>query len=164
MKSSKINLDLTKKTPESSSLFSKVPAGIYTVTVRHSQFKEGKTPGAAGLQVGYMIEHGEHAGKMIQDYINIANSNEKAVEIGLQRLRRICDLQSRKSFKLQMDTDLINSTEFSIEVSLEENEYNGNVTEVNRVKKLLASDTVKKEEPAVVKEVIKSESSLPWES
>src|SRR6478752_6165586 len=107
MKSSKINLDLTNTPAESGSIFSKVPAGQYKVVVAFSQFKDGKKAGAAGLQVGYMIEEGPHKGKMVQDYINIMNENEDAVKIGHSRLRRICELQNRKSYKLANDTDLI---------------------------------------------------------
>lgn len=154
-------------------MFSKVPVGSYLVSVAHSEFKDGKS-GASGLQVGYMIESGEHKGKMIQDYINIVNSNEKAVEMGLGRLRRICDLQLRKTFKLVNDTDLINRTAFMIDVEVEESEYLGKAVENNKVKKLYGSITgevpvvaakeakakVEVEKEEVAKEVVKR---LPWE-
>lgn len=169
----KINLDLTKVQPESSSLFSKVPAGDYLVSVAHSAFKETSS-GGAGLIVGYMIEAGDHKGKMIQDFINIKNSNEKAVEIGLGRLRLICDLQARKSYKLVEDKDLIDRAQFMITTVLEDSEYNGQPTQNVKIKKLFKADNsmvaqstmqpaseakkeMAKEQPA------KEESKLPWE-
>lgn len=158
----KINLDLTNVIAESSSMFSKVPAGNYTVSLAHAQFKDNGT--SAGVQLGYMVESGEHKGKLIPDYINIVNQNEKAVEIGLQRLRRICDLQLRKSFKIVNDTDLINRTQFSIEVDLVEGEYQGKPVENVRVKKLLAIDSSKTiEKEKVEKEVNITTDKLPWE-
>ena len=168
MKASKINLDLTKVESESSSVFSRVPAGQYLVVLAYSQFKEGKNPGAAGLQIGYMIEEGEHKGKMIGEYINIANQNEDAVKIGLGRLKRICELQGRSSLKLATDLDLIHKGKFLIDVELVENEYNGKTTEVNRVKKLLANEGSVKEEVKEIKKVqdeVKEEKKekLPWE-
>ncbi len=165
----KINLDLTKVQPESTSLFSKVPAGDYLVSVAHSQFKDGR-PGAAGLMVGYMVEAGEHKGKMVSDYINIKNDNEKAVEIGLGRLRLICDLQARKSLKLVEDTDLISRSQFMISTVLEESEYQGRATENVKVKKLFKSDDVKHEVAAIkkVQDEVKAEETIttakmPWE-
>lgn len=163
----KINLDLTKVVAESTSLFSKVPAGEYLVSVAHSQFKDGK-PGAAGLMVGYMVEAGEHKGKMVSDYINIKNDNEKAVEIGLGRLRLICELQVRKTFKLVEDTDLISRNTFMISTSLEENEYNGKTTENVKVKKLFKADSaapveaVKETSKPATEETITTD-KLPWE-
>lgn len=166
----KINIDLTNIKAEGGSMFSKVPVGTYLVSVAHTEFKDGKN-GASGLQVGYMVESGEHKGKMIQDYINIVNSNEKAVEMGLGRLRRICDLQLRKSFKLVNDTDLINREIFSVDVEIEESEYQGKTVENNKVKKLYALDTKKAEvnfsAPAATKEenkaIEKAVKLLPWE-
>lgn len=161
----KINLDLTKVQPESSSLFSKVPAGDYLVSVAHSVFKE-TTNGGAGLIVGYMIEAGEHKGKMVQDFINIKNANEKAVEIGLGRLRLICDLQARKSLKLVEDKDLVDRAQFMISTVLEESTYNDKPTENVRVKKLFKDDSTT---PAAPKDESKEEvkittEKLPWEN
>ena len=115
----KLGLDLTKTQAESASIFSRVPAGTYTVVLAHSQFKDTAS-GGAGLTVGYMIEDGEETGKMISDFINIQNSNEKAVEIGMARIKRIMEVQGRTNFKLATDEDLINGTKFQIEVTVEE--------------------------------------------
>ena len=179
MKSSTINLDLSNVQPESDSIFSKVPAGAYAVSLAYSQFKEGKSEGACGLQIGFMIESGEHKGKMIADYINIQNKSEDAVKIGHQRLRKICDLQNRKSLKLAKDTDLIARAQFMIDVEVEESTYNDKPTTNCRVKKLYAaegqiSDNVKtaakenkpKTTSAPVEQEEQKESSpskLPWE-
>lgn len=166
----KINIDLSKVMAESTSLFSKVPAGEYLVSVAHSAFKE-TSKGGAGLTVGYMIESGEHKGKMVSDFVNIKNESEKAVEIGFQRLRLICELQGRTSFKLVEDKDLISRNQFKIITELEESEYNGKATENVRVKKLMKSDEVasvttvkkevKKEEPK--EEELITVDKLPWE-
>lgn len=164
----KLNLDLSKTLPESDSMFSKVPAGKYVAVVAHSVFKETSS-GGAGLQVGYMIETGEHAGKMIQDFINIQNSNEKAVEIGLGRLRKIMEVQKRKTFVLTTDEALINATAFEIEVVLESGTYKDQPIENCKVKKITAIEgsapatkaTAKKEAP--VKEEEKKE-LMPWDA
>jgi len=166
---SKLNLDLTKIQPESDSMFSKVPAGKYVAVVAHSVFKDTKS-GGAGLQVGFMIEQGEHAGKMVQDFINIAGSSEKAVEIGLGRLRKIMEVQKRKSFKLDTDEQLISGVPFEIEIVIEEGTYNDKPTENSKVKKIAAiegsvatnktSKVVAKESP--VKEEEKKE-LMPWD-
>ncbi len=147
MKASTLNLDLTKTEQESVSMFSKVPAGDYEVSLAYAQFKDGKNPGACGLQVGYMIESGEHKGKMVQDYINIQNPNEKAVEIGLKRIKTIMVLQGRKDFKLTTDIALISRNKFMVGIALEPNSYtksNGDVVETENsvVKKMFAIEGV----------------------
>lgn len=143
MKPSTINLDLTNVQEESASMFSKVPAGDYEVSLAHSQFKDGKNPGAAGLQVGYMIESGPHKGKMLQDYINIMNQNEQAVDIGKKRLKTILVLQQRKTFMLKTDAELVSRNKFMVSVAIEPNTYtnrNGDTVESENcaVKKLFA--------------------------
>lgn len=151
MKASTLNLDLTKTETESASMFSKVPAGDYEVSLAHAQFKEGKKgDGACGLQVGYMVESGEHKGKMISDYINIQNPNDKAVEIGLKRLKTIMVLQGRKDFKLTTDMALISRNKFMIGVALEPASFtkqNGEAVETENcaVKKLFAIEGVTNE-------------------
>lgn len=166
MKSSTINLDLTGVEAESGSIFSKVPAGAYKVVLAYSQFKDGKNSGAAGLQVGYMIEEGAHKGKMVQDYINIMNENEEAVEIGKKRLRKICEVQGRKTFKLAKDTDLIAKGAFMIDVDIEASTYKDKPTENNRVKKIYEIDgaTTAKAEASSVKKVQDEAKSSPTET
>ena len=163
----KLGLDLTKTQAESSSIFSRVPAGTYTVVLAHSQFKETAS-GGAGLTVGYMIEEGDETGKMISDFINIQNSNEKAVEIGMARIKRIMEVQGRTNFKLATDEDLINGSKFQIEVTVEEGEYNGKPTENNRVKKIMALETTSAKATAKKSEVKKSEEKkeekMPWDA
>ena len=163
----KLGLDLTKTQAESSSIFSSVPAGTYTVVLAHSQFKETAS-GGAGLTVGYMIEEGDETGKMISDFINIQNSNEKAVEIGMARIKRIMEVQGRSNFKLATDEDLINGIKFQIEVTVEEGEYNGKPTENNRVKKIMAPETTSAKATAKKSEVKKSEEKkeelMPWDA
>ena len=164
----KLNLDLTKTQAESSSMFSKVPAGTYTVVLAHSQFKDTSS-GGAGLQLGFMIEEGDHVGKMVQDFVNIKNDNEKAVEIGLGRLKRIMEVQGRKDFKLTTDEALKSSAQFQIEVAIEEGEYNGKPTENNRVKKILALEgssqptTAKKEVKKAESAPEAKEEKMPWD-
>lgn len=138
MKPSKLKLDLTKTDAESASMFSKIPDGDYVVIVAHSQFKEGKNEGAAGLQVGFMVEEGAHKGKMVQDYINIANSNEQAVEIGMRRLKGIMVAQNRKSYVLDTDADLVSKEKFMISVALEKSMYKEKEIESSAVKKIYA--------------------------
>ncbi len=143
MKASTINLNLTDTQEESASMFSKVPAGDYVVSLAHAQFKDGKKPGAAGLQLGYMIEEGPQKGKMVQDYVNIMNESEQAVDIGKRRLKTILILQARKSFVLKTDAELVSRNKFMIGVAVEPNSYtksNGDVVETENsvVKKLFA--------------------------
>jgi len=138
MKPSTLNLNLTKTEMETASMFSKVPDGDYVVSVAHSQFKDGKKPGSAGLQVGYMIEEGAHKGKLIQDYINIANENEQAVEIGHRRLKAIMTYQKRTSFVLKTDAELVSRAKFMISTVLETSMYKEKEIESVSVKKLFA--------------------------
>ena len=148
MKPSTLNLNLTNTQEESASMFSKVPAGDYEVSLAHAQFKEGKkNDGASGLQVGYMIESGPHKGKMLSDYINIANPNEKAVEIGLARLKKILVVQKRTNFILKTDMDLVSRNKFMISVAIEPSTYekkDGTVVEAENcaVKKIMAIEGV----------------------
>jgi hypothetical protein len=163
----KLNLDLTKVAPESSSMFSKVPAGKYVAVVAHSVFKDTKT-GGAGLQLGFMIEEGEHTGKMIQDFVNIAGSSEKAVEIGLGRIRRIMEVQKRKSFKLDTDEQLISNVAFEIEVTLEQGEYDGKPTENSKVKKIMmiegdAPKATTKATPKKEAAPVEEKELMPWD-
>lgn len=141
MKASTLNLDLSKTEAESSSMFSKVPEGDYEVTLAHAQFKDGKNAGAAGLQVGYMIEAGPHKGKLLQDYINIMNDNEDAVKIGHRRLRKILELQKRTSFVLKTDADLVNTkARFMVSVAIEMGTYKDKPVENCAIKKLFEKE------------------------
>lgn len=143
MKPSTLNLNLTNTEAETSSMFSKVPDGDYVVSVAHAQFKDGKKPGAAGLQIGYMIEEGTHKGKLIQDYINIANENEQAVEIGMRRLKAILVYQNRKTFVLKTDAELVSRAKFMITTVLETSTYREKEIESVSVKKLSAIEDTK---------------------
>lgn len=166
---SKLNLDLTKIQSESSSMFSRVPSGTYKVVLAHSQFKE--TVGGAGLILGYMVEEGEHTGKMIQDFVNIQNQSEKAVEIGLGRIKKIMEVQKRKDFKLTTDEALISATPFMIDVITEEGEYQGKSIENNKIKKIYLAENASPERqitnaPAPKKEKVveaPKKDLLPWE-
>lgn len=161
MKPSTINLNLTNTAVEAASMFSKVPDGDYVVSVAHSIFKDGKNPGAAGLQIGYMVEEGAHKGKLIQDYINIANNNEQAVEIGHRRLKAIMTYQERKSFALKTDADLISRNKFMISTVLEKSMFKEREIESVSVKKIFA---IEKKKAAAVEAHVEEETeeTPPW--
>ncbi len=152
MKSSKINKDLTATQEESSSMFSKVPAGEYEVSLAHCQFNEKAKSGQAGMMTGYMIESGEHKGKMISSYINLLHEKQDVVEMGDRRLKTIMICQGRTNFKLVHDTDLISRNKFMISVALTPSSYtkdNGDVveTENSDVKKVYAIEGAEKSAP-----------------
>jgi hypothetical protein len=165
----KINWDLSKVKAESTSLFSKVPAGEYLVSIAHCVYKE-KNSDSSYLQVGYMIEDGDHRGKMIMDILNMRNPSEKAVDMGEARGRLIAELQGSADFKYREDKDLINRKQFKIITDLETSTYQDKEVENVKVKKLLKSDdsapvkTETKKASAPVAEMAKeSKAPMPWD-
>ena len=177
----KIKLDLTNDKSESSSIFSVVPNGTYKVTLAHSEFKD--TTSGFGLTIGFMVEEGEHKGKLVRDFVNLKNSNPKASEIGRSRVKRIMEAQGRSKFILEEDTDLINPTAFLVQLEEEDSSFENSQGETvnakqNRVKKITevegsltksvakAQKEVKENKTKEVKEkeeAPKSEKKLPWE-
>ena len=166
----KIKLDLTNDKSESSSKFSTVPSGTYKVTLADSEFKN--TTSGFGLTIGFMVEEGEHKGKLIRNFVNVKNASSQAEEIGRARLKRIMEVQGRKSFKLEEDTDLISSTEFFIVTELEDSTFLDKndkevTTKQNRIKKILpleetTTEAPKKEAPQK-EEAPKNEKKMPWD-
>ena len=119
-----------------------------------------------------MVEEGEHKGKLIRDFVNVKNASSQAEEIGRARLKRIMEVQGRKSFKLEEDTDLISSTEFFIVTELEDSTFLDKndkevTTKQNRIKKILpleetTTEAPKKEAPQK-EEAPKNEKKMPWD-
>lgn len=171
----KINLDLSAAKSESSSMFSVLPDGKYTVVLAHSEFK--KTTSGFGLTLGFMVEEGPHTGKMTRDFVNVKNSSAQAEEIGMSRVKKIMEVQGRTKFVLVDDTDLISPTKFTIEVTEEESEFFDKndkkvVAKQNRIKKILEiegavvqKESSPKSKPAAVEAppVTTAAKTMPWD-
>lgn len=118
----KLNLDLTAVKEESSSKYSKVPAGIYTVGIESIEVKDTKA-GGNYLEFSLQIVEGEHVGKLLVDRPNIhVPISPKATEIGLGRLKKYAIASQAKNPNMIVDTDeLLTGKQFKVETSLETN-------------------------------------------
>ena len=98
----KIKLDLTNDKSESSSKFSTVPSGTYKVTLADSEFKN--TTSGFGLTIGFMVEEGEHKGKLIRDFVNVKNATawryQQSDHDGLARIIQLTIGQSQPVLKI----------------------------------------------------------------
>lgn len=144
----KLNLDLTETKVQSPSGYSLVPAGEYDVTVVKAELKETKAGGAM-LILGYEVQSGEFAGKIIKDTMNIVNQNADATRIGLERLKTVANATGHKNPNKIADSDeLLNLNPFSVIVDVKEDaQYTNNI--VKAVIKTTAEPSTEFKAPAV---------------
>ncbi len=152
----KLNLSLNdvKIQTGSTSQFSIVPTGKYTVVVGSADV--GSTKNGSSLIVGYAIVEGEHEGKLIKDFLNIVNTSAEAQRISLERLATIAWCTNAPMVKgVLADTDdLIGKEAFEVLVEqVDDGEYKN-----MKIKAVICTRNLEevKEEPK------KAVSNKPW--
>lgn len=99
--------------------FTIVPSGTYTVNVGSVEVKETKNGHA--LILGYKILDGEHAGKMIKDFLNIVNPSADAQRIALERLATVAWATNLGKDTVDDSDELLGKEPFEIFVAQEDN-------------------------------------------
>src|SRR3954454_5089454 len=70
--------------------FEVIPAGKYHVQIVNSQMRDTKSGTGQYLWLELAIMDGPHANKRLFERLNLANQNEKAIEIAQRKLGDIC--------------------------------------------------------------------------
>jgi hypothetical protein len=134
----------------SSSDYSIVPDGTYTVVVGKTETKDTKS--GTALILGYKVLDGEFEGKLVKDFLNIENPSQDAVRISMERLATVAFATGFEKGEIEDSDELINLEPFSIIVTKEDDgEYKR-----NRVKAVLTTREVKP-----VKQEVKK-AAAPW--
>ena len=94
--------------------FDPIPAGWYTATIGAVDIRDTKSGGQM-FNIRYNITGPAHSGRVIYGNINVANSNPKAVEIGMEQLGQI--LRSIGMQKL-VDTDELIGHDLQVKVEI----------------------------------------------
>lgn len=121
----KLNLDLSQVKEQSTSGYSFVPAGKYTMKVVKTDVKENNNKNGHILTVDLEVQDfGDHVGKKIPYNLNIVHPNVDTQRIALSQLKSLAIAACAKNPNAIADSDeLITGVEF--EVELGEREYNG---------------------------------------
>lgn len=70
--------------------FEPVPPGKYLAQIEDAELKNTKS-GGAGLNLKFKVATGQHSGRILFDWINLAHpTSTKCVEIGQQQLAGLC--------------------------------------------------------------------------
>lgn len=83
-----LNVDMTHVDP--TPRFDPIPAGDYLVTITESETKPTKDGSGQYLSLKLEVQHGEFAGRVLFDRLNLWSSNHKAKEIANRQLSQIC--------------------------------------------------------------------------
>lgn len=119
-----LSLGDVKVSTGSSSGYSIVPTGKYTVVVGSAEIKETKNGSA--LILGYLITDGEHEGKQLKDFLNVVNPSADTVRISTERLATVAwaTNASLKKGVLEDTDDLLNQVPFDVSVEqVDDGEY-----------------------------------------
>lgn len=82
--------------------YSPLPDGHYNVEITNAEVKPFKN-GGGGLSIEYtVVEPVQYARRKVWQIINIEHANERAVEIGMQTLAKLC-LAAKINVKLDND-------------------------------------------------------------
>lgn len=112
--------------------YSPVPAGNYTAVISDIEMKQSKRNASSYyLNIVYKIIKGDFANRIISDIVNVKNDNAMAVEIGLGRLKRMCDIHNINSSDL--DTDLLKNKTFDIYLKIEKNAEFGDKNKITSI-------------------------------
>jgi len=125
----KLNLDLSGvKIQTSSSNYTTVPAGEYDVVVSKAELKSVKNNGQM-LILGYEVQNGEFAGKLIKDTFLVVHEDPKTLQIARARLKTVAFATGHKNPESIVDSDdLFNLKPFSVTVDVvERDQYKNNV-------------------------------------
>lgn len=152
----RLNLSLKDVQVQTSSDYSLLPEGKYTVVVGKTEFKETKTGGAA-VVLGYKIIEGEHEGKLIKDFVNIQNANPEASRIGLKRLKTVAFATGYESENIADSDDLLNLQPFEVMVTVKDDgQYKNNNVKAVLVTRDVTVKKVEAKKPATM--------TKPWAS
>lgn len=83
-----LDFDATKVDPATE--FKPLPEGDYKVAIVKSENKPTKSGNGSYLQCTLQVLDGEHKGRQLFERLNLANSNDQAVEIAKKTLSAIC--------------------------------------------------------------------------
>lgn len=121
----KLNLNLTDVQEQSSSGYSFVPAGRYTMKVVKTDVAENKNKNGHILTADLEVQDfGDHVSKRIPYKMNIVNPSADAQRIALSQLKTLAIATCAKNPNAIGDSDeLITGVEIDVEVT--EKEYNG---------------------------------------
>lgn len=133
----KLGLDLSSVEVKAASGYNVVPTGEYDVVVSKAEIKETKSGGTM-LILGYEVQSGDQAGKVIKHTMNIVNQSADATRIGLETLKRVAIATGHKNPNKIADTDeLINKNPFLVIVDeVQDGEYKN-----NKVKAIVKTST-----------------------
>lgn len=123
----KLGLDLSSVEVKAASGYNVVPTGEYDVVVTKAEIKETKSGGSM-LILGYEVQAGEQAGKVIKHTMNIVNQSAEATRIGLETLKRVAIATGHKNPNKIADTDeLLNKNPFLVIVEeTDDGQYKNN--------------------------------------
>ena len=117
----KLGLDLSKVTEQSSSGYSMIPAGMYSMKVVKTDVKPTKTGGHMLVCDLEVQDFGDHVSKKIPYQMNIVNNSAEAQRIGLSQLKTLAIACQVKNPNAINDSDeLITGVEFEAEVVVEQ--------------------------------------------
>ena len=117
---SKLNLDLSGVTEQSTSGYSMIPAGKYGMKVVKTEVKPTKTGGHMLVCDLEVQDFGDHVSKKIPYQMNIVNNSPEAQKIGLSQLKTLAIACQVKNPNAIGDSDeLITGVEFEAEIILE---------------------------------------------
>ena len=110
--------------------FSPIPVGWYSAKIDGAELKP-TAKGGQYIAVRCSITGPSHQGRVIFDNVNIVNDNPKAVEIGYERLARICKAIGRT---VVQDTDQLIGGILDIKVDIQKSAEHGDRNIVKGVK------------------------------
>jgi hypothetical protein len=123
------NLDFDVQAYEASQPMGKLPAGNYRAIISGTQEKTSKA-GARYVELTLEVIDGPHKGSKVWDNLNLWHPNEQPRNIARSTLRSISDAVGVHC----TNTDQLCNRPLTIEVLLEDSNYNGTPTKQNRIK------------------------------
>ena len=102
--------------------FSPIPIAWYQAKIDGAELKITQNQRGKYIAVRYSITGPSHQGRVVFDNVNIVNDNPKAVEIGYERLARICKAIGRT---VVQDTDQLIGGILDIKVDIQKSAEHG---------------------------------------
>lgn len=106
-----------------------IPAGKYLAIISDTAEKTSRA-GDRYVELTLQIVQGEYQNRLLWDNLNLWHSSEKPRNIARSTLKAICEAVGIKA----TDTSQLCNRPLVINVTVEDNNYNGNVTKQNRIK------------------------------
>jgi hypothetical protein len=92
-----------------------IPEGFYTAVIKNTDVVDTKDKTGKFIYLEAEVSDGPHAGTVIVDRLNVINKNEKAQNIGLGSLKRLCEAIN---IEFKQDTQELENTPLKIKVSI----------------------------------------------